>query len=219
MGKMSILTSKQQLILDKVKKSSFIQKNFYFTGGTALSEFYLKHRYSEDLDFFSENKFEIDDIRFEISKWAKETRFTYKSFQRGFVYFFILNFNDKKSLKVDFGYYPVRRIEKGKTIKDIAIDSLLDIAVNKFSAIHQRSASRDLVDLYFLLKKFTIWDLVAGARVKFNLETDPWILSSDLEFAAKDVKTLPRMIKPLKLISLKKYFRNLAKQLGKKSVE
>ncbi|MDR1696214.1 MAG: nucleotidyl transferase AbiEii/AbiGii toxin family protein [Endomicrobium sp.] len=30
--------------------------SFYFSGGTALSEYYLRHRYSEDLDFFRKMK-------------------------------------------------------------------------------------------------------------------------------------------------------------------
>ncbi|MEW5692252.1 MAG: nucleotidyl transferase AbiEii/AbiGii toxin family protein [Candidatus Hydrogenedentota bacterium] len=34
----------------------FFTQKFYLTGGTALSEFYLKHRISEDLDFFCENE-------------------------------------------------------------------------------------------------------------------------------------------------------------------
>jgi len=29
---------------------------FYLTGGTALSRYYLNHRYSEDLDFFCRDK-------------------------------------------------------------------------------------------------------------------------------------------------------------------
>ena len=29
--------------------------DFYLTGGTALSRFYLNHRYSDDLDFFVNN--------------------------------------------------------------------------------------------------------------------------------------------------------------------
>ena len=51
MEKMSILTPTQKQILDQIGKSQFITSNFYFTGGTVLSEFYLKHRFSEDLDF------------------------------------------------------------------------------------------------------------------------------------------------------------------------
>jgi len=217
MEKMSVLTHHQKLIFDKINNSDFITSNFYFTGGTALSEFYLQHRYSEDLDFFSEKEFDIQQVRIEISKWATDSGFTYKSQHQGFVHIFILNFNDKTRLKLDFGHYPHKRIVKGIYFQRIAVDSLLDIAVNKFSAFHQRSTSKDLVDLYYLLKKFTIWDLMEGARVKFNLETDPWILSSDLAFAVEKIIGLPRMIKHLSAVQLKNYFRNLAIQLGKKS--
>ena len=35
-------------------------QGFYLTGGTALSRFYLNHRYSDDLDFFVNN---IDDFK------------------------------------------------------------------------------------------------------------------------------------------------------------
>ncbi|OGG01648.1 hypothetical protein A2W14_07160 [Candidatus Gottesmanbacteria bacterium RBG_16_37_8] len=215
---MSILTPVQKLIFDQISKSPFIRSNFYFTGGTALSEFYLKHRFSEDLDFFSEKKFEIDQVRREVSLWTKELNFSYKSQQKGFTYFFFFKFKNNKSIKVDFGYYPPQRVEKGKIYKKITIDSLLDIAINKFAAIHQRSASKDIADLYFLLKKFTIWDLIEGAKIKFHMETDPWILSSDLLFATKDINTLPRMIKRVTLYELKNFFLQLALKLGKKAI-
>ena len=42
-----------RFLLDNIKEISDI-KNFYLTGGTALS-LLLGHRESEDLDFFSEN--------------------------------------------------------------------------------------------------------------------------------------------------------------------
>lgn len=48
-----ILTENQIAFLEQIKKSEFLAKNFYLTGGTALAAFYLHHRYSEDLDFFS----------------------------------------------------------------------------------------------------------------------------------------------------------------------
>jgi len=48
MGKVSILTKEQNIILAEVRKSPFLQQ-FYLTGGTALSAYYLAHRYSEDL--------------------------------------------------------------------------------------------------------------------------------------------------------------------------
>jgi len=52
MGKNSILNNRQSLILEEFQKSDFLTSKFYFTGGTALSEVYLKHRESVDLDFF-----------------------------------------------------------------------------------------------------------------------------------------------------------------------
>ena len=51
----SILTQKQSAFLDKIGHNDFFVKNFYLTGGTALSAYYLKHRISDDLDFFSVN--------------------------------------------------------------------------------------------------------------------------------------------------------------------
>lgn len=38
---------------------SDISYYFRLSGGTALSAFYLEHRYSDDLDFFSEEKIPI----------------------------------------------------------------------------------------------------------------------------------------------------------------
>ena len=52
-----ILSQIQLAFLGELGKQEFIRKNFYLTGGTALAAFYLGHRYSEDLDFFSESEF------------------------------------------------------------------------------------------------------------------------------------------------------------------
>ena len=52
----TILTPAQRNFLELVEKQASITNNFYLTGGTALSEFYLKHRLSEDIDLFSEKE-------------------------------------------------------------------------------------------------------------------------------------------------------------------
>ena len=49
---MEILTPFQKELL-RVIGNSNLADNFYLTGGTALAAFYLQHRYSEDLDFFT----------------------------------------------------------------------------------------------------------------------------------------------------------------------
>ena len=47
----NLLTSHQIDFLDFVGKQPQLYGDFYFLGGTALSAFYLGHRFSEDLDF------------------------------------------------------------------------------------------------------------------------------------------------------------------------
>lgn len=57
----SILTPHQGKVLEITSDEKYFNERFYLAGGTALAEFYLKHRISEDLDFFSEKQ-EVDPI-------------------------------------------------------------------------------------------------------------------------------------------------------------
>jgi len=58
----SQLSANQKIFLSFIDGEKLIYDLFYLTGGIALSEFYLQHRYSEDLDFFSEKEFKTKDI-------------------------------------------------------------------------------------------------------------------------------------------------------------
>jgi predicted nucleotidyltransferase component of viral defense system len=219
MGKIPLFTKEQQLIFNQVVKEKYLKDNFYFTGGTALSAFYFQHRYSQDLDFFSENKFDDRNILSLVRLWAKQVGFAFRAELKEVVYVFFLSFKNKQILKLDFGHYPYKRVGKGIISNGIQIDSLLDIAVNKLASVNQRSTVKDFVDLYYLLEKFTIWDLIEGARIKFNMELEPWILGGDLAYVVDTFKEMPKMIKPLSLTTLQNFFREKAKELGKRCVE
>lgn len=54
-----ILTSDQKLVLKAVVQEGNLS-GFYLSGGTALACYYLHHRFSDDLDFFTFE--EIDPI-------------------------------------------------------------------------------------------------------------------------------------------------------------
>lgn len=218
MGQSQSFTKEQQYILDKVSKEQLLTSNFYFTGGTALSYLYLHHLYSDDLDLFSETKFDTEIVKRIVSGWAIDGNFTYKALWKEVVYIYILSFPNNVNLKVDFGYYPYKRVEEGKDFGEIAVDSLLDIAINKLASINQRTASKDFVDLYFLLKHFTIWDLIEGVRIKFRIKTDPFLLAGDF-LKVNDFDIMPRMIEPLTLEELKEFYRQKAKDLASRAVE
>ncbi len=218
MGKGTILNKRQKQILDLVAKSDLLKSDFYFTGGTALSEVYLKHRESVDIDLFTPKEFNTEEIFEILTNWSKKLNFSIIPVISGPVYICKLKFSDDSILKVDFAKYPYRELESKINYNGIKIDSLLDIGANKLLTITQRQAVKDFVDLYFLLQKYSFWDLREGVRIKFNVDIEPWIAASDFTLV-EEFKTLPKMFKKLDLETLKEFFRNEARALSKESVK
>ena len=69
MGKSFILPKLQTRLLEMVLKTETLVNNFYWTGGTVLSEFYLHHRDSEDIDLFTDKEeIQIGPVNSMISK-------------------------------------------------------------------------------------------------------------------------------------------------------
>ncbi len=218
MGKVTILNTKQKLLLDEFSKDPFLSTHFYFTGGTALSLYYLQHRESVDLDFFSREPFDPQDVIEKVASWKEKYNCTVDYTQVVNTHIFQLTFSNSQTVKIDFVLYPHRQVKESKVINGIAVDSLMDIAVNKLLTVEQRSEVKDFVDLYFLLKEFTIWDLMEGVKVKFKIRLDPMVIGSDF-LKVEDFEYLPKMIKDLDLETLKSVFRQKAKELSKRSVE
>lgn len=218
MGEIQFTTPEQEIILGEIKQNTFLQSNFYFTGGTALSSLYLHHRYSDDLDFFSQKKFDNQIIYTILQDWSKKHNFIFQARFVEVVYICNLTFKNKTNLKLDFSYYPYKRRETGSIVKGIEVDSLLDIAINKLLTVSQRNEVKDFVDLYFLLQQFSVWDLIYGVKDKFKTEIDPLLLASDF-LKVDDFDYLPKMIKPLTIYELRSFFVQKAKKLGSKSIE
>lgn len=217
MGKIDF-TSKQKVVIEVFKKEPSLVQRFYLTGGTALSVFYLGHRWSEDLDFFSEKEFNPRKIINLIPKWAKKIGFEVKIEQIEDVLIFKIEFRDGEKMKIDFNYYPYKRLKKGKIIEGLMVDSLFDIAVNKLLLINQRTDIKDFVDLYFLEDRFTIWDLMEGVRRKFGFGLDPILVAADF-MKAEEFDFLPQMLVSLEISSLQSYFKKKAREISGKFVE
>ena len=69
----TILNLFQQKTLLDFKKSN-LSKKFYLSGGTALAEFYLHHRLSEDLDFFTQDELDLEQLKKFINSVAKKNK-------------------------------------------------------------------------------------------------------------------------------------------------
>lgn len=219
MVKNSILSAKQKNFLVIFGQSS-ISKEFYLTGGTALNEFYIPYRLSEDLDFFTEKEFDILPITtFIASKKEKMGFDKYElntSFNRN-IFFLSLK---KESLKIEFTYFPFPRIDEGKIQYGIRIDSVLDIAVNKVFTIYQNARSRDFTDLYMICKRynFSIKDLIEKAKVKFDWHIDPLKLGSQFLFA-RELKDYPQFIHPISENDWQSFFIAESKKLKGQIIE
>ena len=210
----TILSERQKLLLHLLSSDQNIQKNFYLSGGTALAEYYLHHRYSEDLDFFTENEVDIMSIQVffkSISTKANIKTIDFQqSFNRNLVY---LHFADE-ILKTEFTYYPFTQLEKPKVIDGFKIDSLMDIAVNKTFTIYQKPRSRDFIDLYLITKEknWSFADLRKQARAKFDTHMDPLQMAKQL-LEVDQLEDFPRMITPLAFSDWQTYWKKEADKL------
>lgn len=202
--------------MELVSQEQQITKNFYLTGGTALAEFYYQHRYSEDVDLFTEKQ-EVNPNLPEalLKKLAPKLGITgwQRSQFMGLVSF-MLTYKNKAKLKVDFNYYPFPRIERGLEFKKLSIDSIRDIAVNKLHTIFMKPRARDYVDLYFILskEKYGLKELILDAKVKFDWDIDKTTLASQF----LRVSEFPQEYQMLTSFSRKEmdgFFVNLTKTL------
>lgn len=211
----TILTSFQKKFLDILANNPYITKRFYFTGGTVLSEFYLRHRLSEDFDLFSETEVYLPSVTAFLKKNADKLGIE-KMEHRPFLglHSFILHLKNNKHFKIDFNFYPYPRIEKGQKYKQLGIDSLYDIAVNKVHTLFMRPRSRDYIDLYliFLKTDFTLERLIRDAKVKFDWHIDPLLLGSQLK-KVEQIIDFPRMLVPFNRKDMEKFFLDQAKNL------
>lgn len=209
-----ILTPHQTDFLDNAGKDRFITENFYLTGGTALAAFYLKHRYSEDLDFFSEKEFDILNLDIFLSQLKKTLPLSSIDFQSSFNRnLFFLHFSEE-ILKAEFTFFPFPQIEKGNRHYGIVIDGILDIAVNKLFSIYQRTNARDYIDLYCICreKKFSVSDLITRAKMKFDWHIDPLQLGTQF-MNVEEAHDYPRMIQEIPPEEWRAFFIEEAKKL------
>lgn len=214
MGKTSLLTPIQKRFLALVLKEPYLLKRFYWTGGTVLSEFYLKHRESEDIDLFSEHEIHLPSVNKFVSISAARLG-ARKVAQRRFLglHTYLYEFPYSK-LKVDFNYYPFPRINIGTRWNGLAIDSLEDIAVNKIQTISTKARARDFVDLYFIFKKenFSLERSVSLAKAKFDWNIDRVQLGETLSRVVTH-HDLPTMLVPFDRKDMENFFLKLAKSL------
>jgi hypothetical protein len=204
-----ILTPLQQQVLEHLFADEWFRRYFYLTGGTALSAFYLGHRYSDDLDLFTHQQ-DLVPVDALFRRRARDLKLRANQLQRspGF-----LRYEIDEQLQVDLVADVPSRVGSPELIDAFMVDSLENIAVNKVTAILGRCDPKDYVDLYYLLTEqdLDIHELLRLGRLKdAGLETFTW--ASLLEYVDR-IAILPRMIRQLDPAALRSFFHRLRDSL------
>lgn len=189
-------------------KSSLLQ-DAYLAGGTACA-LHLGHRFSFDLDFFTNQEFPVKVLvkqleqlpGFKLQETAKWT---------------ILGTFPK--VKFSYFYYPYPLLTKAIKFDHLYVASLADIAAMKIAAICDRGTKRDFIDLYFIVQeKFSLNQVLKFYDKKYQkLANNLYhILKSLGYFHGADLENSPEMIKGVLWGEVKKFFTQEVKLLTKK---
>ncbi|PIZ00459.1 hypothetical protein COY62_02490 [bacterium (Candidatus Howlettbacteria) CG_4_10_14_0_8_um_filter_40_9] len=208
-----ILTDSQKKVIAKVASEPKL-KDFYLSGGTALAAYFLHHRISDDLDFFTEK--EIDKIflhKFvaDLKKALKANSVRYDRLYDRNIFTFKM---EKEEFKTEFTYYPFKKLSKSILEDGIRVDSFRDVSANKLMALLDRFDPKDFADIYFILKERTLDAVRKDVEKKFEMKINNIFLGS--EFAkARRIDALPKMVRKIGVNELKDFFSKQSKELGK----
>lgn len=163
------------------------ERGFFLTGGAALAGFYLHHRETTDLDFFTHDGEAFERGVFALRAAAADVgaEVSIKQDAPGFRRYLVTRGND--SVLVDTVWERVPAAYSGKKeVGRIVLDPPEEIMVNKLTTLVSRSEPRDIVDLMLLERS----GLSIDAALPKALEKDGGCTPATLAWVLSEV-TIP----------------------------
>jgi hypothetical protein len=199
----NILDKKRLAILPFLKK---FKADFYLAGGTGLA-LQLGHRDSIDFDFFSLKNFETKDLYAQIKEAFAGHKLLKVQDEKNTLTVFI-----DENIKLSFFSYPYKLIGKLIAEENFKIASIEDIAIMKMAAIVSRATNKDYIDLYFILKKMSLKDVLYKMEKKLP--------DLDLNLVLKSLVYFEDIVcEPIKFKNGKKVSFSVVKEFIKKEVK
>ena len=183
--------------LDLLRKIQSIHEfeDFRLVRGTALTLLY-GHRKSIDLDFFGQVKFA--DISFENIPTGFESVKIINN--REYLKQYFIN-----DVKVDFVSYPYQWLKKSIVAENIKLAALEDIVAMKLAAITNRGTKKDFIYMYFLLKEYSMEDILTFYKEKYPDGSTFLVLKSLIYFDDADKDEGPVMLEPIEWEDIKRF--------------
>ena len=171
--------------------------DFQLVGGTSLA-LQMGHRNSIDLDLFTQNEFDGQELLDFISGIYSDVKIIYQ--RKNTLILMIQN------VKTDFIRHPYAYLNEPITEEGIRYLSKQDIAAMKINAIvNSGKRLKDFVDIYFLLEHFNMSQILGFYRQKYPHMSPMVPLKAIVFFDDIDPEMdPPKMRKPLKIETIKK---------------
>ncbi|MEW6619092.1 MAG: nucleotidyl transferase AbiEii/AbiGii toxin family protein [bacterium] len=204
----------QREILLQLMTHPTIEESFFLTGGTALAVFYLHHRVSEDLDFFTLHSLDLAEIDFWIRRMWPQNGIKIKESPNFLSY--LIN-----EIKVDFVIDSLSNKENRQKVllenkHYLLVDTINNIFSNKFCTIASRTEPKDFIDFYFIHRSFPREDmdkLYHSARMKDAIFEDPPTVSFQIEeglaFLMKNQAIFPQIFRDFDLDDFLKFYKEI----------
>jgi hypothetical protein len=170
-------------------------------GGTSLA-LQFGHRLSIDLDFFSENMVEQEEILINIKPLGKVDIVS----KSKFISCFYID-----DIKVDFVSLPYKWIDEPVLEDSIRLASIKDIAAMKLAAITNRGSKKDFIDLALLINQLGLRQMMNLYHDKYPDGMEMMVLRSLVYFDDADIQSDPVMLVPYDWKRVKKLILDEAK--------
>ena len=170
-------------LLKKIMHMPVLQ-SFNLVGGTALS-LQIGHRISVDLDLFSNQDFDNATITRALEAIGNLAVLVDNP------PFLQVRLDD---VKVDMLKYPYAFVEQYNEIEGVRLVSVETIATMKLLAVARHGAKKDFFDIYFLLERYTLAQLLAQfEKILPNIDTFH-IVKSMTYFGDAEAELNPKML-------------------------
>lgn len=160
-------------------------REFYLAGGTAFA-LQIGHRVSVDLVFFTLSMFDSNEL-FEFLKDSYEVSGATRSVNSLSLF---VTLHDER-IKVDMIRHNYPFLQPVKHVENIRLSSLQDIAAMKLNAVANRGAKKDFYDIYALLTRFSLKELLTFFQQKYEQLNSLTVLKSLVYFADADLEPDP----------------------------
>jgi hypothetical protein len=201
--------------LQHVNELPFIDR-YYLAGGTGLA-LHLGHRFSIDLDFFSQASDSVGPGERALLREAFKDPTLIITFDKDTT--FVASWRDVGISFFRLQHYPL--VQKPIYLDRIPLATLEEIGAMKLAAIIDRGTRKDLVDLYFILQEVPLAVLFQVASVKYSRVTTFAVSATRALAYFEEAETLPmpRMLDRTPWTKMKRFLERQAMESGRQHLE